>query len=89
MENKMEIAKKEHEEIRERRKALGYTQKEAAEKLGMALRHYQRFESGERKLSNARGFVYLKVCKFLGFDIFHFVDIDIAEDESERTDYKK
>jgi transcriptional regulator with XRE-family HTH domain len=35
--------------IRQRRKALGLTQEEAAERMGTATRHFQKIEAGELK----------------------------------------
>lgn len=57
-----------------RRKKLQYTQQEAAHKCGLSLREYQRFESGERKLSNAKASTFLKVCKSLQIEPFLFIE---------------
>ncbi|MCI9575962.1 MAG: helix-turn-helix transcriptional regulator [Clostridiales bacterium] len=38
-----------HERLKKLRTEKGFTQKQVAEKLGMAVRQYQRYEHGERK----------------------------------------
>lgn len=37
--------------IRDKRKAAGITQREAAQRLGIGLRHYQKIEAGHAQLT--------------------------------------
>lgn len=59
--------------LEERRNQLGLSQQEVAQKAGMQLRQYQRFETGERKLSAATLRIALAVCDVLELDPHRFV----------------
>lgn len=57
----------------ERREQLRLTQQEVADKAGIQLRQYQRFESGERALRSSTLRVALAVCDALMLDAHRFV----------------
>lgn len=54
--------------LRYRREKLGMTQQQVADKAGIQLRQYQRFESNERGLSGASMRIGLSVCSVLKLD---------------------
>lgn len=51
--------------LRERREMLGLTQQQVADKAGIQLRQYQRFETNERGLSGASMRIGLSICSVL------------------------
>ncbi len=51
--------------LRHRREKMGLTQQQVADKAGIQLRQYQRFESDERSLSGASMRIGLSVCSVL------------------------
>ncbi len=57
----------------DRREQLRLTQQEVADKAGIQLRQYQRFESGERALRTSTLRVALAVCDALMLDAHRFV----------------
>lgn len=57
----------------ERREELQLTQQEVADRAGIQLRQYQRFESGERALSSSTLRIALAVCDALMLDAHRFV----------------
>lgn len=68
--------------LREKRIVLGLTQKQVAEKAGVAFVTYQRFESGERNIRTAS---FQLVCRILtalemGIDAFYNGDYVIGEE---------
>ena len=64
----------EGQRLYERRHEKGYTQIEVAKRAKIALRQYQRFESGERSFTNCSAKQYLAICKVLGFDPYEFFE---------------
>ena len=56
------------EKLRAARESRGYTQQQVADKAGIQLRQYQRFESNERGLSGASMRIGLSVCSVLKLD---------------------
>jgi len=56
----------------EARKKLDLTQTQVAEKAYITLRQYQRFESGERKLSSSSFWMASKVLQVLELDVTTF-----------------
>jgi len=58
--------------LREARQQLGLTQQQAADKARILLRQYQRFESGERKLSTSSFHIACNVLDALQLDITSF-----------------
>ncbi len=51
--------------LRERREMLGLTQQQVADKAGIQLRQYQRFETNERGISGASMRIGLSICSVL------------------------
>ena len=62
----------EHSSLAERRIVLGLTQKQVADRAKMPLSSYQRFESGDRKLSTATFNIACRVLEALELDIAAF-----------------
>jgi transcriptional regulator with XRE-family HTH domain len=56
----------------EARKKLGLTQQQIADKARIVLRQYQKFESGERKLSTSSFWIASKVIQALELDVTTF-----------------
>lgn len=54
------------------RKKLGLTQQQVADKAQITIRHYQMFESGERKLSSSSFLTASKVLETLELDLTAF-----------------
>lgn len=54
--------------LKKRRKKLGITQQQAADKAGIQLKQYQRFENGERELTDASFMTVFRVLKALEMD---------------------
>lgn len=59
--------------LEKRRKELGMTQQQVADKARIQLRQYQRFESGERDLSSSSMRIGVSVCQALELDPRRFV----------------
>ena len=55
-----------------RRKELGLTQQQVADKAKIQLRQYQRFENGEREMSAASMRIGLSICAVLELDPYRF-----------------
>lgn len=61
----------EHAVLKEKRSKLGMTQQEVADLAQISIiRQYQKFESGERKLSASSFKTAMRVCNALGLDPF-------------------
>lgn len=58
--------------IRGKRLALGLTQQQVADKAGILLQHYQKFETGERELTNSTFITACKVIEALSMDVTAF-----------------
>ena len=58
--------------LKKKREELGLKQRETAERAGVSLRHYQRFESGERDIEHAEFRYAYPVMKVLGIDPDYF-----------------
>jgi len=58
--------------LKERRIFLGMTQKQVAEKAGIPIQSYQRFESGERNIMTASFQMACRVIEVLEMDISAF-----------------
>ena len=54
--------------LKKRRNQLGLTQQEVAEKAGINIKQYQRFETGERELTDASFMTTYQVLKALDMD---------------------
>jgi transcriptional regulator with XRE-family HTH domain len=68
--NQTEIEEKDI--LLEARKKLGLTQQQVADKARIVLRQYQKFESGERKLSSSSFWIASKVIQALELDVTTF-----------------
>jgi len=62
------------------RKKHGLTQQQAADKARITIRHYQMFESGERKLSTSSFITASKVLEALELDLTAFARGEYALD---------
>ncbi|MCM1532723.1 MAG: helix-turn-helix domain-containing protein [Ruminococcus flavefaciens] len=62
--------------LREKRLVLGLTQKQVAEKAGVAFVTYQRFESGERNIRTASFQLVCRVLRALGMSVDAFLNGD-------------
>ena len=69
-----QIAQDEKKILLEARKKLSLTQQQVATKASITLRHYQMFESGERKLSSSSFTTASKVLKALNLDLTAFAN---------------
>jgi len=58
--------------LHDARKRLGLTQTQVADKAHITLRQYQRFESGERKLSSSSFWMASKILQVLELDVTTF-----------------
>lgn len=70
------------EQLRERRKEKGLTQTQVANQAQIKLRQYQRFESQERELISCSALIYLRICRALDFDPFHFL---VGQEDEQRN----
>mgnify|MGYP002512304243 FL=1 len=61
-----------HSVLREKRVVLGMTQQQVADKAGIILQQYQKFESGERDIMTSSFKTACKVVEALGMDITDF-----------------
>ncbi len=61
----MDKTERESRILRERRLELGLSQTEVALNAGLQLQHYQRYEYGDRKLSNSSMILGLRICSIL------------------------
>ena len=62
-----------------RRKQLGFTQEQVAEMAGIQLSQYQRFESGERDISNSAMKTGLAVCAVLLLDPYEMSGVNVKQ----------
>jgi DNA-binding XRE family transcriptional regulator len=69
----MNTIERESRILRERRLELGLSQTEVALNAGLQLQHYQRYEYGDRKLSNSSMILGLRICSILELDPYEFV----------------
>lgn len=67
--NNKEVSK---EILREKRVALEMTQQQVADKAGIKLQQYQKFESGERNIMTCSFQIACRVIEALGMDISKF-----------------
>jgi len=69
-----DIKKREEKDVLiEARKILGMTQQQVANKAYVAVRHYQMFESGQRKLTTSTLSLASRILEALELDITAFV----------------
>ena len=62
--------------LKTQRLRLGLTQKQVADKAGILLQHYQKFEGGERNLRTASFDVACRVLETLEVDIVKYFHAD-------------
>lgn len=69
--------------LKERRINLKLTQQEVAEKAGILLQQYQKFESGERKIESATFQTACRVIEALNMDItkFYHREYSLSDDK--------
>lgn len=58
--------------LKERRKELGLSQTDVALNAGIQIQQYQKFEYGQRKLSNSSMVLGLRICAILELDPYEF-----------------
>ena len=68
-----------HLALKLRREQINLTQQEVADKAKIALRQYQRFESGERSMSSASLRIGLSICHVLKLEPLRFVSLPDSE----------
>ena len=67
-----QIKREEKDILIEARKKLGLTQQQVADKARVAMRHYQMFEGGKRKLSTSSFWTASRVLQALKLDVTTF-----------------
>lgn len=67
-----EINKRESTMLKNRRIELGLSQTEVALNAGIQLQQYQKFEYGQRQLSNSTMLLGLRICAVLEIDPYEF-----------------
>ena len=67
-----QIKREEKDILIDARKKLGFTQQQVADKARVAMRHYQMFESGKRKLSGSSFWTASKILQALELDLTTF-----------------
>jgi transcriptional regulator with XRE-family HTH domain len=67
-----QAVREEKDILLEARKKLGLTQQQVADKACVAMRHYQMFEGGKRKLSSSSFWTASKVLHALELDVTTF-----------------
>ena len=67
-----QVTREEKDILIEARKKLGLTQQQVADKAQVAMRHYQMFEGGKRKLSTASFWTAAKILQALELDVTTF-----------------
>ena len=77
------IKREEKDILIDARKKLGLTQQQVADKADVAMRHYQMFEGGKRKLSSSSFHTASKVLAALELDVTAFArgHYTLQEDE--------
>ena len=63
-----------HEMLKSRREHLGLTQQQVADIASLLIRQYQRFESGDRKLSSATFRIGVAIADALEFNVHELVN---------------
>ena len=74
--------REEKDVLLEARKKLGLTQQQVADKADVAMRHYQMFEGGTRKLSTSSFNLASSVLNALELDISSFAEGDYLRAKS-------
>jgi Predicted transcriptional regulator with C-terminal CBS domains len=63
-----------HEKLKSRRESLGLTQQQVADIVSILVRQYQRFESGDRKLTSSTFRIGVAIADALEFDVHELVN---------------
>ena len=69
--------------LKERRQSLGLTQKQTADRAGIKIQQYQKFESGDRDLANSSFRLACQVVTALEFDVSKFY-LEHVEDAAKK-----
>ncbi len=69
LENETSWGQYDHFVLKKRRQKLGLTQQEVADRAGIQVKQYQRFEYGDRELNNAGFLTTYKVLAALEMDV--------------------
>ena len=77
-----QVKREEKDILIEARKKLGLTQQQVADKANVAMRHYQMFEGGKRKLSSSSFWTASKILQALELDVTAFARGEYASCES-------
>ena len=72
--------------LREQRVVNGLTQQQVADRAGIKLQHYQKFESGERNLRTASFSVACRVLEALDLDIVRYFHREYVFGEEQYLD---
>ena len=75
--------------LKERRVTCGMTQQQVADKAGILIQHYQKFEGGERNLRTASFDVACRVLEALDLDIVKYFHHEYALAEEQHKDAEK
>ena len=75
--------------LREQRMVNGLTQQQVADRAGIKLQHYQKFEGGERNLRTASFDVACRVLEALDLDIVKYFHHEYALAEEQHKDAEK
>jgi len=67
-----QVKREEKDILIDARKKLGLTQQQVADKACVAMRHYQMFEGGKRKLSTSSFWTASKILQALELDVTTF-----------------
>ena len=74
--------------LKEQRVVNGLTQQQVADKAGILIQHYQKFESGERNLRTASFDVACRVLEALDLDIVKFFHREYVFGEEQYLDFE-
>lgn len=74
------MTKSEHTILKERREQLGLTQQQVADIASVNIRQYQRFESGERKISSTSFRIGVAIADALELDVHELVHTPTVEE---------
>ena len=76
------VVREEKDVLIEARKKLGMTQQQVADKADVAMRHYQMFECGTRKLTSSSFQLASRVLRVLELDLTSFAEGDYTMRET-------
>ena len=75
--------------LKEQRVIKGMTQQQVADKAGILIQHYQKFEGGERNLRTASFDVACRVLEALDLDIVRYFHHEYVLGEEQHKDAEK